>query len=102
MDITFDFGKFTVHGQFLLDTDLQQSLTPDDAEACGRRLADALAPTLARLFEEGSRSRIPAAIEVLCSGRIRRHFPSPTLSCDLVQLSSMSPFGRHEIEAGAT
>lgn len=99
MDDQTDLGKFTVHGQFVLDLNLCERLSSDDAASLGRLVADSLSPTLAKLFEETAQFTGTREIQVLCSGGIWRPDGEAALSRHSVQLSPMSQSGWHEIEA---
>lgn len=102
MDHSADFGKFTVHGQFVLDLDVSGQLSADDATALGRSCADSFSASLAKLFEETAQFSGRREISVLCSGRIRRSDGTPALSYNSVQLPALSASGWHEIEARRT
>lgn len=98
MDNKIDSGKFTVHGQFILDLDVSGRLSADDAATLGQSLANAFSPSLAKLFKETAEFTGRREISVLCSGRIRRSDGAPPLSCHSVQLPPLSQSGWHEIE----
>lgn len=98
MDNTSDFGKFAVHGHFVLDLDLSGRLSPDDATSLGQSVGNAFSASLAKLFKETSEFTGRREISVLCSGRVRRPDGTPALSSNSVQLSPMSQSGWHEIE----
>lgn len=102
MDNSSDLGKFTVHGQLVLELNLSGRLTPDDAENWSRSIGNALSPTLKKLLEETQDGSGARQIEVLCSGRIWRPDGQAALSSYTLQLSPMSQSGWHEIEARRT